>query len=334
MRRLEHLVPSLLMVALTGCATGSHAAPPEAPIDSEYDEEGFRQGDESERTATLDDHGEWIASDDYGRVWRPVGVATGWRPYSRGRWTYRGSAWTWVSDYPWGWVAFHYGRWVFDPFYGWVWVPGNTWGPAWVAWTYSDSYIGWAPLPPYATVGGTWVGNVPSAYWCFARRRSFRRRRFRPRLAPVRRNAYIARRSRPRRATGFRPVPRAEPRVTTRRSTPLQRGGASAVSGRARGTQRSSAVKGGRSATPRRVTVPARKNGGRRITSPARTRGRQVKATSGQSRRRAAPAKAVKKVSRPTRSNRKVRNESKNRSSERRSRSSRSRSRESRRQRR
>jgi hypothetical protein len=31
---------------------------------------------------------------------------------------------------------------------GWSWVPGFVWGPAWVTWAYTDSYIGWACLPP------------------------------------------------------------------------------------------------------------------------------------------------------------------------------------------
>ena len=31
-----------------------------------------------------------------------------------------------------------------------MWVPGSTWGPAWVSWRYTDSYCGWAPLPPAA----------------------------------------------------------------------------------------------------------------------------------------------------------------------------------------
>ncbi len=43
---------------------------------------------------------------------------------------------------------YHYGTWAYLNRYGWVWIPGTTWAPAWVTWSYSDNYIGWAPLPP------------------------------------------------------------------------------------------------------------------------------------------------------------------------------------------
>ena len=58
------------------------------------------------------------------------------------------NGWYWVSDEPFGWATYHYGRWAYDEQYRWIWIPGGTWGPAWVAFRYSDENIGWAPLPP------------------------------------------------------------------------------------------------------------------------------------------------------------------------------------------
>lgn len=193
------------MIGLTtaGCATGWSAldAPElDAPQGgTEGEPQGGTEGEpqrgtEAERRATLDEYGQWVASSQYGQVWQPASVAATWRPYTRGHWVYRRAGWTWASDYPWGWVAFHYGRWVYDPVHGWVWVPGDTWGPAWVAWTYTDAYIGWAPLPPNVGVG--WAGTLANPYWCYTNRGYFGRRRFRPRVYPVDENPRIATRAR------------------------------------------------------------------------------------------------------------------------------------------
>lgn len=103
--------------------------------------------------STLSPYGSWVDVPDYGRCWQPtvVVVNRNWRPYSdRGRWIYTSAGWYWQSDYSWGWAPFHYGRWHQDHRIGWVWAPGSTWGPAWVSWRYTDSYCGWAPLPPLA----------------------------------------------------------------------------------------------------------------------------------------------------------------------------------------
>src|SRR5438093_31988 len=89
----------------------------------------------------------------YGWCWRPTVavVDAGWQPYcDRGRWLWTDCGWYWQSDYAWGWAPFHYGRWHRSPAYGWVWLPDTAWAPAWVTWRYSDSYCGWAPLPPGA----------------------------------------------------------------------------------------------------------------------------------------------------------------------------------------
>jgi Family of unknown function (DUF6600) len=93
-------------------------------------------------------YGEWISVTPYGWVWAPYDIGPGWRPYTDGNWVYSDFGWTFVSPVDWGWAAYHYGRWTFNPEYGWVWVPGNVWGPAWVAWRNGGGYLGWAPLPP------------------------------------------------------------------------------------------------------------------------------------------------------------------------------------------
>nr|WP_319776169.1 DUF6600 domain-containing protein [uncultured Sphaerochaeta sp.] len=100
---------------------------------------------------TLAPYGEWISIDADLVVWRPSAVQIDWRPYSIGNWSWTENGWYWDSYEPFGWATYHYGRWIFDDYYGWVWMPDNVWGPAWVEWRYDDNYIGWAPLPPYAT---------------------------------------------------------------------------------------------------------------------------------------------------------------------------------------
>jgi hypothetical protein len=99
----------------------------------------------------LTSYGTWVQQPDYGLCWQPTveTIDPNWSPYvDAGQWLYSDSGWYWQSDYTWGWAVFHYGRWLNVPHQGWVWVPGNQWGPAWVAWRSSQSYIGWAPLPP------------------------------------------------------------------------------------------------------------------------------------------------------------------------------------------
>lgn len=97
----------------------------------------------------LQPHGKWISSRDYGRVWRPHKLSRNWRPYTRGRWIFTSFGWTWLSSEPWGNICFHYGRWYIDPVYGWVWYPDTVWAPAWVFWSTSGNWIGWAPIPPW-----------------------------------------------------------------------------------------------------------------------------------------------------------------------------------------
>jgi hypothetical protein len=124
--------------------------------------------------SSLRPHGEWIEARPGFVVWRPFNVKHNWRPYMLGRWAWTDDyGWYWVSDEPFGWVTYHYGRWYCDDYYGWVWVPDDTWGPAWVEWCNNDTYVGWAPLPPYAVfdlhvgIRFTTEWHAPVHYWNF-----------------------------------------------------------------------------------------------------------------------------------------------------------------------
>jgi hypothetical protein len=115
---------------------------------------------------SLSPYGTWVDIEGYGYCWQPTVavVNVGWRPYVHGgRWIYSTYGWYWHSDYSWGWAPFHYGRWFSHPRWGWCWRPDTLWGPAWVSWRYTDSYCGWAPLPPAAVytsgVGFTYYGS-------------------------------------------------------------------------------------------------------------------------------------------------------------------------------
>jgi hypothetical protein len=110
----------------------------------------------------LDDHGEWISEPDYGYIWRPTYVVSGWAPYRYGRWVYVSPwGWSWVDDARWGFAPFHYGRWAYIRHH-WYWVPGPrhirpVYAPALVGWVGGPSVsvsvsfgnVGWYPLAPY-----------------------------------------------------------------------------------------------------------------------------------------------------------------------------------------
>jgi hypothetical protein len=99
-------------------------------------------------------YGRWIDC-RYGQCWVPARVAADWQPYTNGQWVYTEYGWTWMSDDPWGGNPYHYGTWTSLDLYGWCWVPGTVWAPAWVTWSYSNNYIGWAPLPPTIVFGAS-----------------------------------------------------------------------------------------------------------------------------------------------------------------------------------
>jgi hypothetical protein len=117
-------------------------------------------------------YGNWIYMQPYGYVWTPRNMGYQWRPYSNGHWVMTEYGWTWIAYEPWGSVPFHYGRWGYDDYIGWYWVPGNTWGPAWVSWRWSDQYAGWAPLQPGIEIRanmdfGSISINIPLRSWNF-----------------------------------------------------------------------------------------------------------------------------------------------------------------------
>lgn len=111
-------------------------------------------------------YGEWVHIDPYGWCWQPTVVRADiqWRPYvDQGQWVWTDCGWYWQSNYSWGWAPFHYGRWAQHAHRRWVWIPDTTWGPSWVSWRQSDTYCGWAPLPPAArcspSTGFTYLGS-------------------------------------------------------------------------------------------------------------------------------------------------------------------------------
>jgi hypothetical protein len=91
----------------------------------------------------------------------PERVEANWQPYTNGEWIYTEYGWTWVSYDPWGDNPYHYGTWTYMDRYGWAWVPGTVWAPAWVTWSYSDNYVGWAPLPPNVAFGYSGYAGRP-----------------------------------------------------------------------------------------------------------------------------------------------------------------------------
>ncbi len=105
-------------------------------------------------------YGQWVDC-SYGQCWVPARVAADWQPYSNGQWIYTQYGWTWVSNDPWGGNPYHYGTWTSIAGYGWSWVPGTVWAPAWVTWSYSNNYVGWAPLPPTVVFGASGYSGSP-----------------------------------------------------------------------------------------------------------------------------------------------------------------------------
>ncbi len=128
----------------------------------------------------LDDNGDWRDTPEYGAVWVPRTVATGWAPYRYGHWAWvEPWGWTWIDDAPWGFAPFHYGRWVYVDG-GWAWVPGRVvarpvYAPALVAFVGGRNWsvaigvgqgVAWFPLAPEEPyvpayrVSNTYVRNV------------------------------------------------------------------------------------------------------------------------------------------------------------------------------
>ena len=149
-------------------------------------------------------YGRWVDC-RYGQCWVPGRVAADWQPYSNGQWIYTEYGWTWVSNDPWGGSPYHYGTWASIPGYGWSWVPGTVWAPAWVTWSYSNSYVGWAPLPPTVVFGASgYVGRpivVSQTQYVFVPTNRFVGRNVASVRIPAQQSAQIFRQTRP--VTGF-----------------------------------------------------------------------------------------------------------------------------------
>jgi len=122
-----------------------------------------------EYSTDFDAHGRWQYASDYGYVWIPTAVVSTWAPYSMGRWIWIRGHYVWVAYDPWCWAPCHYGRWVYVSSYGWSWVPPARgavyWGPGFVGWTVTPTYVAWVPLAPgeiYYGYGhfGPWSENI------------------------------------------------------------------------------------------------------------------------------------------------------------------------------
>jgi uncharacterized protein DUF6600 len=126
----------------------------------------------------LDQYGEWRTVAEYGNLWIPTSVPTGWAPYRYGHWVWISPwGWTWVDDQPWGFAPSHYGRWVWYDNY-WAWAPGRlverpVYSPALVAFIGGASFsvsigpaVAWVPLGyrepyiPWYTASRTYLRNV------------------------------------------------------------------------------------------------------------------------------------------------------------------------------
>jgi hypothetical protein len=105
-----------------------------------------------EYASDFDDNGRWDYVGDYGYVWVPAVTAASWAPYTYGRWVWIRGSYVWIDYDPWGWAPGHYGRWVFTSARGWCWVPPARgavyWGPGYVGWIVTPSYVAWVPLAP------------------------------------------------------------------------------------------------------------------------------------------------------------------------------------------
>ncbi|MDD5366072.1 MAG: hypothetical protein PHR30_12085 [Gallionellaceae bacterium] len=106
----------------------------------------------------LDHYGNWRVVPEYGPIWIPDGVPSGWAPYSTGSWVWDPYyEWTWIDDAPWGWAPFHYGRWLaIDGI--WCWAPGPV--------------VRQRPVYSPALVAFFWAGDdiavrigTPGMYW-------------------------------------------------------------------------------------------------------------------------------------------------------------------------
>jgi len=136
-----------------------------APQADEFDQWSEQRDMHEERTSSarylpptvigsedLGDYGSWQDSGDYGAVWYPRSVDSGWAPYHNGHWAWIDPwGWTWVDSMPWGFAPFHYGRWAYI---------GNRWG--WCPGPIAVGHRGPVVRPYYAPAMVAWFGG---AHW-------------------------------------------------------------------------------------------------------------------------------------------------------------------------
>jgi hypothetical protein len=116
---------------------------------------------------TFEENGRWerVPYEGSSRwFWRPTTVASGWSPFTMGRWTEWDGDQCWIPDEPFGYVTHHYGNWIYAQ-NAWYWAPpvasvrvglpllniGFFWYPGRVSWIHSGSNVGWVPLAPQET---------------------------------------------------------------------------------------------------------------------------------------------------------------------------------------
>ena len=181
---------------LTGAMIALAPQPAQAQIGVNVSIEGFYN--------ELAPYGRWVDC-RYGECWVPAQVAVDWQPYSNGQWISTEYGWTWVSNDPWGGNPYHYGTWASIEGYGWSWVPGTVWAPAWVTWSYSNDYVGWAPLPPTVVFGASGYSGRPvvvsQVQYVFVPTNRFVGSNVTSVRIPAQRSAEIFRQTRP--VTGF-----------------------------------------------------------------------------------------------------------------------------------
>jgi len=133
------------------------------------DSSRYLPDDLHEYSSDFDDNGRWVYVSDYGYVWTPTVVVTGWAPYSVGSWVWIRGNYVWIAYDPWCWAPSHYGRWVYIGSYGWCWIPPTMgavyWSPGYVGWIVTATYVAWVPLAPgeiYYGYGyyGPWSRNI------------------------------------------------------------------------------------------------------------------------------------------------------------------------------
>jgi hypothetical protein len=146
---------SLSMAHANGFDTQTGAQPFQPPFAGQPGQAtpGQQAGMNDQFRQVLQQYGQIVQHPTYGEVWVPNPQVTGagWRPYPQCHWTYdrQQQAWFFNDQTPWGQIVHHYGRWASDPSMGgFVWVPGQDFGPGWVAWRNDARSVSWAALPP------------------------------------------------------------------------------------------------------------------------------------------------------------------------------------------